>query len=251
MVLLDDASFGRYIHVRLFDVTPPVIYLLQGGRKASGVTQDYASSRCNYLTPVCGPGSVHTGHRRIIQGTCRQRDVSSKGCIIQGTHRPRHSSFKDYRTGTHRSGTNWHCTNATADDIYSRDPTHRLACPDILYCIWCILHINATVNYLSKLFLRTELGLRKKQNKSRLSVFIGGRVKLSKPIRNSADKFLWEMMLLPKLIFNHVSTVSSKYTIEVRKCLRLIHILIYFMYFIIACTLYKVFELIHTHVLAI
>ncbi len=106
MVPLDDASFGRYIYVGLFDVTPPVIYLLQGGRKASGVTQDYASSRCNYLTPVCGPGSGHIGLGCLGKGMYLQRDVSFKGCIIQGTHRPRHSSYKDYRTGTHRSGTN-------------------------------------------------------------------------------------------------------------------------------------------------
>ncbi len=41
MGYLDDASFGRYI--RPFDDAPTVIYLfLQGGRKASGVNQDYA-----------------------------------------------------------------------------------------------------------------------------------------------------------------------------------------------------------------
>jgi hypothetical protein len=106
-VLLDDASFGRY--TRPFHDALTVIYLfLQGGHKASGVTQDYASSRGGDYLPVCGPGSGHFGHGCMIQGTCPQRDVSSTGCIIQGTHRPRHSSYKDYRTGTNRSGTHRH-----------------------------------------------------------------------------------------------------------------------------------------------
>ena len=75
--------------IRPFDDAPTVIYLfLQGGRKATGVTQDYASSR-DYLPPVCGPGSGHIGHGCMIQGTCRQRDVSSKGRIVQDTHRIR------------------------------------------------------------------------------------------------------------------------------------------------------------------
>jgi hypothetical protein len=86
---LDDASFGRYI--RPFDDAPTVIYHLQGGRKASGVAQDSASSccECDYLLPLCGLGSRHSGHGRIVLGTYRPRDAASKGRIVQVTPRIR------------------------------------------------------------------------------------------------------------------------------------------------------------------
>ncbi len=97
-------------------------------RKAPGVTQDYASSRCDYLPPVCGPGSGHIGHGGMIQGTCRQRDASSKV-----THRP--------RTSVRRHNGRGHIVIAFLMPwtiLYIAETVqcpHRLAFPDILYMV--------------------------------------------------------------------------------------------------------------------
>ncbi len=54
-----------------------------------GESQSSVRSSCDYPSPVCGPGSGHIGHGRIIQGTINTRDAS----------------FKENHSGTARSGT--------------------------------------------------------------------------------------------------------------------------------------------------
>jgi hypothetical protein len=50
---------------------------------------------------TCCPGSGHIGQGRVVQGTHRPRDATSKGRFVQGTRRPRDETF---RAGTQWSG---------------------------------------------------------------------------------------------------------------------------------------------------
>ncbi len=76
-----------------------------------GESQSSVSSCCDYPPPVCGPGSGHIGHVRIIRGTENTRDAS----------------FKENYSGTARSGT--HILGSPlrlslAITLYSREQTN-------------------------------------------------------------------------------------------------------------------------------
>ncbi len=95
------------------------------------------------------------------------RDVSSKERIFQGMHHTRDASSKV--THRHRTSVRGHIgrghiviASLMPWTIYSREPSTHTDELVLIFCIWCTLHINATVNYLSKLFLRNRVGLEKK-----------------------------------------------------------------------------------------